>query len=81
MQPRFPFGTLFIIDQNESPRDGDVILIKMKLEKVLSLRELIIDSPKWQLQPIVSGSENLFFDATNHSIIGVVVLTVLHKRD
>jgi hypothetical protein len=46
----------------------------------LSLRELIIDPPKWQLLPIVSGSESLFFDEKKHSILGVVVLTILHQR-
>lgn len=80
MQPRFPHGTLFIINPSEAPIDGDIILIKMKQEKELSLRELIIDSPKWQLQPIVVGSETLFFDEKKHDIIGVVVLTLLHTR-
>lgn len=80
MQPRFPLGTLFIINPDETPMDSDIILIRMKQEKELSLRELIIDSPKWQLQPIVTGSETLFFDEKKQEILGVVVFTVLHKR-
>lgn len=80
MQPRFPHGTLFIINPNETPIDGDIILIKMVLEKELSLRELRIDSPKWQLQPIITGSETLFFDKQKHNIVGVVVLTILEAR-
>ncbi len=80
MQPRFPLGTLFIINPDETPMDSDIILIRMKQEKELSLRELIIDPPKWQLQPIVTGSETLFFDEKKHEILGVVVFTVLHKR-
>lgn len=80
MQPRFPHGTLFIINPSESPLDGDIILIKMKQEQEISLRELIIDPPKWQLQPIVTGSEILYFDEKQHNILGVVVLTLLHKR-
>lgn len=80
MQPRFPLGTLFIINPSEKPMDGDIILIKMKQEQDLSLRELIIDPPKWQLHPTVTGSETLFFDEKKHGIVGVVVLTLLHKR-
>ncbi len=80
MQPKFPLGTLFIINPDEPPIDGDIILIRMKQEKELSLRELIIDPPKWQLQPIVTGSETLFFDEKKHEILGVVVFTALHKR-
>ena len=80
MQPKFPLGTLFIVNPDETPIDGDIILIRMRQEKELSLRELVIDSPKWQLQPIVTGSEILFFDEKKHEILGVVVFTVLHKR-
>lgn len=80
MQPRFPQGTLFIMNPNETPMDGDILLIKMRHTNELSLRELAIDSPKWQLQPIVSGSELLFFDKTDHSIMGIVILSMLYNR-
>ena len=80
MQPRFPVGTLFIIDPNEVPTDGDIVLIKMKPDGNLSLRELIIDLPKWQLQPIVLGSETLFYNTQQHHMMGIVILTLLHAR-
>lgn len=80
MQPRFPVGTLFVIDPNEAPRDSDVALIKMKIDGSASLRELIIDSPRWQLSPVVSGSETLFYDESQHEIMGIVVLTILQTR-
>ncbi|MFZ2315773.1 MAG: helix-turn-helix domain-containing protein [Gammaproteobacteria bacterium] len=80
MQPRFPIGTIFIIDPNETPTDMDIILIKIKNDNTLSLRELIIDSPKWQLQPVVHGSEGIFYDEKEHQIIGVTVLTMLFTR-
>ncbi len=80
MQPRFPNGTLFIINPDEKPIDGDILLIKMKDNNELSLRELAIDSPKWQLQPIIPGSELLFFNKEQHEIVGVVVLSVLYNR-
>lgn len=80
MQPRFPSGTLFFINPSEKPIDGDIVLIKMKRDSNLSLRELIIDSPKWQLQAIIPGSETLYYDQVLHDIIGVVVLSLLRKR-
>ena len=80
MQPRFPTGTLFIIDPNETPTDGDIVLIKMKTDGDLSLRELIIDPPRWQLQPVVAGSEVLFYNESQHQIVGIVILSMLHTR-
>lgn len=80
MQPRFPTGTLFVIDPNETVADGDIVLIKMRMNGDLSLRELVIDPPKWQLQPVVTGSEMLFYDSNHHQILGVVVLSMLHAR-
>ena len=37
MQPRFPIGTLFIIDPNETPSDGDILLIKINNIKIIKL--------------------------------------------
>lgn len=80
MQPRFPLGTIFIIDPNETPNDGDIVLVKMTRDGELSLRELIIDSPRWQLQPIIAGSDTLYYDSNQHHVMGIVVLTFLHTR-
>lgn len=80
MQPRFPTGTLFIIDPKEIPADGDIVLVKMKTDGNLSLRELNVDAPRWQLQPIVPGSEVFFYDKKQHHFMGVVVLTFLHSK-
>jgi transcriptional regulator with XRE-family HTH domain len=80
MQPRFPLGTLLIIDSIETPIDGDLVLIQMKKDNELSLRELIIDPPKWQLQPVTPGSEILFYDKKQHRIAGIVILIMLHSR-
>lgn len=81
MQPRFPLGTLFIIDPIESPTDGDIVLIKMQNSGDVSLRELVIDPPNWQLKPIITGSDLLFYDKQQHRIAGVVVLTILQTRN
>ncbi|MCD6040282.1 MAG: helix-turn-helix protein [Gammaproteobacteria bacterium] len=80
MQPRFPHGSLFIIEPNEAPHDRDIVLVKISKNSSLSLRELVIDSPKWQLQPIVPGSALLFYEETEHVIVGVVILTLFNSR-
>lgn len=80
MMPRFPMGTLFVIDPSVSPIDGDLVLIKMKQDSGLSIREISIDPPKWQLKPTIPGSETLFYAQSDHIIVGTVLLTVLYSR-
>jgi len=80
MQPRFPIGTTFVIKPDEPPIDGDLIIIKFKDDHSVSLRELIIDSPEWQLCPIIPGSKNLILDNDKIKIVGVVILTIIQTR-
>lgn len=80
MQPRFPLGTTFIINPSETPIDGDLVLVKFKDEKSISLRELVIDSPDWQLYPIIPGSKSLVLNRNKVHIIGTVILTLIQNR-
>ena len=80
MYPRFPTGTFFIIDPECKPIDGDLILIKIKKDGAVSLRELMIDPPTMKLLPIIQNSDSLNFLASEHEIIGVVVLSMHHPR-
>lgn len=80
MYPRFPQDTLFIIDPDMTPRDGDIVLVKLKSHHELTLRELIIDPPEWQLHPLVSNAAILHYSKTDHQIIGVNILTMLYNR-
>lgn len=80
MYPRFPQGTIFIIDPDVIPTDGDIVLIKLKENNELTLRELTIDPPEWKLHPIVSGSSTLQFSKKEHEIAGVNLLTILYNR-
>jgi SOS-response transcriptional repressor LexA len=81
MYPRFPQGTLFIIDPEVTPKDGDIVLIKIKNNHELTLRELRIDPPEWILQPLVSGSNIIAFQAKHHQIVGVNILTIMYSRN
>lgn len=80
MGPRFPLGTVFIIDPDKSPIDGDLVLVKIKESHAVSLRDLIIDPPNWQLLPIIEHSPALLYDESKHKIIGIIVLTMLRTR-
>jgi transcriptional regulator with XRE-family HTH domain len=80
MSPRFPAGTVLIIDPTIKPIDGDTILVKMKEGGELSLRELVIDPPTWQLYPVVACSQVIPYEPESHTIAGVVILTMLYKR-
>ncbi|PUT43156.1 helix-turn-helix domain-containing protein [Legionella taurinensis] len=80
MQPRFPLGTFFIIDPKCDPIDGDLVLVKIKANNAVSLRELIMDPPTTKLLPLIQSSEALNFNGIEHEIIGVIVLTMHHLR-
>lgn len=80
MYPRFPRGTVFIIDPSVSPRDGDMVLVSIKNQGELTIRELTIDPPEWKLYPVVTGSNVLDYSKSNHTIVGVNILTMLYNR-
>ncbi|MDZ7798446.1 MAG: S24 family peptidase [Patescibacteria group bacterium] len=80
MSPRFPKGTVFIIDKQEPPRDGDLVLVKIKDSEGLTLRDLMVDPPQWRLQPVVQGSEPLVFAKGRHEVVGVVMMTLFHAQ-
>ncbi len=80
MQPRFPIGTVLIIDSNMEPIDGDLVLIKIKSNNSVTLRDIIIDPPSTNLLPISQNSTSLAYDEAVHSIMGVVVLNLLARR-
>jgi transcriptional regulator with XRE-family HTH domain len=80
MFPRFPSGTIFIIDPAINPKDGDIVLIKLRTNNELTLRDLVIDPPVWHLHPIVIGSPAISYLKEEHEIIGVILLTLFFNR-
>lgn len=80
MYPRFPQETLFILDPEVDPADGDIVLVKIKKNNELTIRELSINPPEWRLQSIVPGYSALNYDQQEHFIIGVNLLTLLYNR-
>ena len=80
MHPRFPIGSIFIIDPKEKPIDGDIILVRFKNDDSVSLRDLMIDSPYWQLLSISQNTPTINYYPTEHEIIGVVMFTIFQTR-
>jgi SOS-response transcriptional repressor LexA len=80
MQPRFPTGTVFIVDPNKEPIDGDLVLVKMIDSNDVSLRDLIIDPPIWHLLPVLKNFPTLSYEKNKHQIIGIVMLTIMQAR-
>lgn len=79
MYPRFQNGTIFIINPLESPTDGDLVLVRIKKNNEITLRELVIDPPVSKLISIV-GSDVIDYSSKQYEILGVVVLTLLFGR-
>lgn len=80
MYPRFPQGTLFIIDPDAPPTDGDLVLMKINHNHELTLKELSIDPPDWNLHSITNSSNVLRYVETEHQFRGVVLLSMLYNR-
>ncbi len=80
MYPRYPQGTIFIIDPVVTPADGDVVLVKIKENNKLTLRELLIDPPEWKLYSLTADSIMLNYSTEKHHVVGVVLLTMLYNR-
>lgn len=80
MFPRFQQGTVFIIDPELSATDGDLVLIKLRDNDGLTLRELSVDPPDWQLHPLNQVGSVLPYAKENHEIVGVVFLTLFYNR-
>ena len=79
MYPRFPKGTIFIIDPDTTPTDGDIVLIKIKENTEFTLKELIIDPPDWRLSSLITDSNLIYFSIDKYEISGVSLLSILYN--
>ena len=70
-EPRFPRGTILIVDPNLIPKDGDLVIVQYKDAEEATLRELSIDGPNKLLLPL---NPNFCKDVFDKSImiLGVV---------
>lgn len=56
MYPPFQSGTIFILDPALKPSDGDLVLVNLREDNELTLRELHIDPPDWRLHSVNQSS-------------------------
>lgn len=79
MEPRFPKGTIFIIDPDFSPVDGDFIVVYYPNTQEATLRVLSIDGPTKLLSPISPNypTTNLEDDI---KIFGILVKSISSYR-
>ena len=75
---RFPPGTLFVIDPEVAPKDGDLLVLIMDGEP--AIKTLQIDPPHWWLQPLSQRGEAVMLDRQNHQVVGVVMLSLLFNQ-
>jgi transcriptional regulator with XRE-family HTH domain len=80
MYPRYPHGTMFVIDPAINPADGDIILIKSKTSGDTSLKELRIEVPHRRLLPVIHGADSVLFSDDEYGVLGTVLLTLLYKH-
>lgn len=80
MYPRFLVGSMFIVDPKETPMDGDLVLVRILENNAVSLRELVIDPPTWNLMPVIEDSAPISYNEKYHEIIGIIVLTIMQTR-
>jgi transcriptional regulator with XRE-family HTH domain len=81
MYPPFQPGTLFVLDPELKPIDGDLVLVSLSESNELTLRELSIDPPDWKLRSITQSSTLLNFNQGLHQIVAVVALTLFYNRE
>lgn len=79
-EPRFPKGSVLIINPNLPPQDGDFIIAKYPNTTEACLRELSIDGPNRLLLPL-NGNYAVEKQANNIKIIGVLVQSRFIHRD
>lgn len=80
MYPRFQPGTIFILEPSLIPADGDLVLVNLRENNELTLRELSIDPPDWQLHPLNQGTGILNYSKDSHEIVAIVCLTLFYNR-
>ena len=76
---RFPINTIFIVNPNILPDDGDLIVVHYPDTNEATLREFTQDGPTKLLLPIIKNTETTVLNA-EIKIVGVVVQTRINYK-
>jgi|GEM_PF-2149739 len=79
MSPRFPAGSLIIIDTGRQPKDGDFVLVEMPSQPTLQFRQLFMAGEMKYLEAHNPKFDRLVLNS-NDRILGVIIQTVLLFR-
>jgi SOS-response transcriptional repressor LexA len=72
LEPRFPRGTILIIDFELAPIDGDIIVVHFPETEEATLREFSVDGPSKLLLPLSNNLEPLRL-TDDIKILGVLI--------
>lgn len=76
MEPKFPRGSILIVDPSATPEDGDLVIAHYPDTKEATVRELNIDGPIRTFTTIGKPSSSTTPSDNKISIIGVVVKSI-----
>jgi transcriptional regulator with XRE-family HTH domain len=79
MEPRFPAGSILLIDPGVTPSDGDLMVVRYPNTTEATIRELVSDGPSQALLSIIDNS--ISDELTNDiKLIGVIMETRFSNR-
>lgn len=72
MEPRFPEGTVLIVDPNLQPQDRDFVIVHINGQKLPSFKQVLIDGDNVYLKPLNPDFKTVLLDK-QHKFLGVMV--------
>lgn len=71
----FRKGSTIIIDPSQSPRDGDLILLKNKNDKNILLKQFLMDGNETYIRSVNPEIKSTIPITENHKLIGIIIET------
>ena len=72
MEPRFPEGTILVIDPSLEPRDRDYGIVYVEGNKLPTFKQILIDGDATYLKPLNPDFKTVLLDK-KHKFLGVMV--------
>jgi SOS-response transcriptional repressor LexA len=79
MEPRFPEGTVLLIDPQLSPKNRDFAIIHLEGTAVPSFKQILIDSNHFYLKPLNPDFKTLLLEQP-YKFLGVMVQSRMYFR-
>lgn len=72
LNPRFPNGTVLVVEPGLTPEDRDFLLISTKGARMATVKQLLLDGQDHYLKPLNPEFQTVMM-STDHHILGVVL--------